>query len=426
MTIDQNLKNKKPSIALAIPTGRPKVKEVVESFVNNMYSHGHDISNVSVYLSIDLTYKNTKLEDFELPKSLENRINNVTYIDQNERESLANRLIDDADLSIDSAITLFSGNGYSKQRNSALVQAILDKCDYAICFDDDEAPIVPMKTRAKKLEWVNMDFFGPHLDALISGSDITRGPILGYRSPIPSDFVKNVPKNIRIKLGEALSHGSDVISRETFFELMNDIKYLLPIDLSGLNGRPFEVPVGKNGKHIYAGNMGINLNTIAKTDFPIFYTPPGARGEDTIFALNIPNLKVTEVNSFIFHDPFNMYPDIYKGKYPSELMPVPIDSNTIKRFSSALIGWLKYAPILIKMTSDYDANFESRMKKMISTIKDPTDKLYDLFRVKDFKECPITLQRYRDDVHAHHRQYTTVQSEWRTKIVPYLFNGGNQ
>jgi len=45
-------------IALTIPTGRPRVGHVVNSFLENAEFYGYDPGQFSVYLSIDLAYQN--------------------------------------------------------------------------------------------------------------------------------------------------------------------------------------------------------------------------------------------------------------------------------------------------------------------------------------------------------------------------------
>lgn len=405
-------------VAITVPTGRTLVRKVVASFLDNAESHGHDIRNFSIYLSIDTSYKGTNIEEFFLDEDLVKKVARVVYIDEVAREKIGIQMTERAGISSQTASALFVGRGYSKQRNAALMQAVLDGNDIAICLDDDEYPFLPIRKRKGILEWKEQDFFTPHIDELMNGADITRGPYLGYNSPIPSDFERDVPEEIRVKLGAALQIGNDVIHRRSFLKLMNTVKYLSDGELS--SKKAFEVVSGKHGKHVYAGNMGINLESLRNGRIPIFFTPPNARGEDTIFALQLDGASVREVPAYIFHDPFCMYSEILEGIFPERLAAVPVTEETLQRFSSALIGWLRYAPILIKMTTRDERSKKKKLLEMRDKIEHPTNYLADLFGIDEFRASSRVLQEYADSVDEHHSELMNLQVEWRTRIVPSI------
>ena len=406
-------------VAVTIPTGRPNVKRVVRSFLKNAEEHGYNLNDFSVYLSMDTQYLGTRASDFRLPLDLEKSLNCVEYIDERAREGLAARL--SIREGIDPLVTenLFKGRGYSKQRNAAVYYATSDGNDVAVCFDDDEAPYVPVKDKNSPLFWTYPDYFSPHLKSLSNGADITRGPCLGYLSPIPSDFEKDIPKDIRRKLGKALEAGSDVINADSFFNLMSKLVYL-PTGEVLEPSRPFVVENGPLGKHIYAGNMAINLQSVREGKIPCFYTPPTARGEDTIFALQLEGVKVEEVPSYIFHDAFGMYPGVLEGKLPVSLSPVPVTNKTKDRFAQALTGWLKYAPILIEMTSKSDKEKKVRINQMIENIGDPTRRLAKIFNCPAIGESEKILRTYQDNVLNHLDELKAIQETWKKSIVPTL------
>ena len=403
-------------IALTIPTGRPRVKKVVKAFIDNAILHGYNPKDFSVYLSIDTEFKNTKIEDFRLYLETEKKINKVVYITKKEREIIAEKLITNLNLNPKIIKELFAGRKYSRQRNGALMYALLDNQDIAICFDDDEAPFIPVKSKKGRIVWKNLDFFTPHIDALSNGADITRGPYIGYQSPIPSNF-EDIPEEIRIKLGEALGIGNDVITRDSFFKSINKVKYLSELEIINPT-RPFEVMPGEYGKHIYAGNMGINLNSVRNRRVPIFFTPKNARGEDTIFALQLNDVIVKEVNSFIFHDPFTVYPEIFEKKFPKFLKEIPIKKTTKERFVDALIGWLRYAPILIKMTSETELEKEKKINEMLKKIDYPTKKLAEIFEYPLLNTCFDVLEEYYLSVEQDYNNLLEAQKIWKEKIIP--------
>ncbi len=404
-------------ISLTIPTGRPRVKHVTRAFVENAIQHGHDPGNISVYLSIDTTYKRTRVSDFYLHPDLESILAKVEYISPKDRKNLGDNLVSEFGLDPFLAKSLFSGRGYSRQRNSALLSALRDGNDVAICFDDDEAPYIPVEQPNGKVEWYNLDFFGPHLMMLQSGADITRGPCFGYVSPIPSGIEKNVPERIRRRLGEVLTLGNEVIDEDSFLHLIEKVGYL-PVSELNNPTRPFTAEQTPFGKTIYSGNMAINLNSVRNGRIPLFYTPPNARGEDTIFSLQLSDANVVEVPSYIFHDPFVLYPQVLKGNFPSKLRTIPVTRKSIERFADAVIGWLKYAPILIYMSSTDEKEKESRIKEMIDKIEAPTNKLADLLRCPRLRECKDVLEEYQDNVISHYDTLIRAQRAWQRIIIP--------
>lgn len=408
-------------IALTIPTGRPIVKKVVKAFIENAIQHKYNPKDFSIYLSIDTEYQNTKLADFKLDPGIEKKVKKVRYISNKERKILGKEIKKATNIKQETIKTLFVGRGYSKQRNAALFLAIKDGNEIAICLDDDEAPFIPIKKNNDTIYWKSLDFFTPHIKELKNGADITRGPYMGYQSPIPSDFDKDIPEEIREKLGEALKWGSDVITNYSFFNLINQIKYLSEETIKGSQEAKV-VEEGENGKHVYAGNMGINLNSIKEGRIPIFYTPPDARGEDTIFGLQLQKALVKEVKSYIFHDPFQIYPEIFEGKFPEILKRIPITKNSKERFSAALIGWLKYAPILIELTSKTDEEKTKKIQEMLNKIEEPTRELSEILNLPELRDCKNILKKYYKEVKNHSSNLAIVQEEWKNKIIPLLKN----
>lgn len=394
------------------------MKKVVKAFLDNAVLYGYDLSNFSIYLSIDTSYQDTSIEDFYLEEEIFGKVGGVTYITEEKRQKISDFVSKKFGVSSSVLEKLFVGNGYSKQRNSALILAIADHNDIAICLDDDEAPFTPVKQDDGEVGWINPDFFGPHIKELSSGTDITRGPYLGYKSPVPSDFEKDIPEEIRAKLGEALQYGNDVITKTSFFNLMNQIRYLKEKEVE--SGRAFVVKHGKHGKHIYAGNMGINLHSVKQGKIPIFFTPDNARGEDTIFALQLKKVKVKEVPSYIFHDPFNMYPKIFEGEFPDSLRSVPVTKETKQRFVAALTGWLKYAPILISLTSKTEAEKNKRVEEMIRRIPYPTQELAQILNCPELNSSFMVLKESYKNVQKDCDNLSQIQFEWKEKMVPHL------
>ena len=409
----------KTKIALTIPTGRPQIKEILRAFLDNAQRYGYDLNDFSIYLAIDTTYQNRNLEDFRLDSDLERRLKKVEYISEKERKKMSEKAIKEWEITPHIAQTLYQGNGYAKQRNAAITFALRDGNNVAICFDDDETPYVPLKKENREIQWAQSDFFTPHLEALLTGTDITKGPCLGYFSPIPSDFERDIPKDIRRKLGEALSLGNEVINKDSFLNIfMKQFKYLsesefrTPIE-------PVIVPWGKHGKPVPGGNMGINLDSMRAQKIPIFYTPPNARGEDTIFGLQLKKAKVKKVNAYIFHDPFGLHPGILSKRFPKRPKPIPVTPDSKRRFANALIGWLKYAPLLIAMTSK---NRKQRIREMIEKIQSPTQEIAKILDCPEINNSITILEQYGNNVDIHLQELAQTQREWIKGVIPNLSN----
>ncbi|MAH06913.1 hypothetical protein CMI38_01525 [Candidatus Pacearchaeota archaeon] len=411
--------NSDAKIALAIPTGRPRVGEVVNSFLENAEYFGYNLKQFSVYLSIDLEYQDKAPEDFKIDRSIEDRVNKVEYIYGDQRREFGEKVLERSGVDKDIADTLFIGRGYSRQRNVAILRAAEDGNDYAICFDDDEDPKIPVRMEDGSTTWTYPDFFTPHISALSNDVDITRGHCLGYLSPIPSDFERSIPEDVRRKLGAALSIGSEVLDADSFSGLMKKVRYLNESEISNLP-ISYIVKNGEYGKAILSGNMGINLTSLRGGKIPIFYTPPGARGEDAIFGLQLENLIVAEVSSYIFHDPFVKYPNISSGEVPNKLEDIQVDDETKKRFGNAVIGWIKYAPMLIAMTSQDRDEVDRRTGDMIAKIGEPTDRLAKLLHYDELSTSERVLRNYVSDLDSHMNELLNVQNNWRDKIAPSL------
>jgi len=402
-------------VSLIIPTGRPQVKKVVKSFLDNAEYHGYDLKNFSVYLAIDTSFQDAKLKDFMFDESIEKKISRVVYISEEDRVELSKKF-KGSDCNEKFLNLIFSNYGHSRQRNSALFCAAIDGNDVAIGIDDDESPCIPVKD-GKKIKWKNMDFFTPHLKELIQGCDITSGSYTGYISPIPSNLSEKVPENIRKNLGKAFSYGNDVTNENTF---IGEINKPILLDSKDIDKFPYDVVKGKYGKHLYGGNMGINLHSLKKGRIPVFYTAPGSRGDDSIFAFHLRETSVKKVGSFIFHDPFSKYSCVFDKKFPNKLEDIRLDEGTLKRFARCIIGRLKYAPLLIHLSSKDVTEREELMIKMIALIEKSTGEMALALDCPELNNCTNILLEFSSEVDQHYSDLTNVQSEWKNSVINFI------
>ena len=371
-------------------------------FVDNLERFGFNLGKVSIYLSIDKNYCSTNLRDFRLSTHLNQRLRNVIYITDDERRLLEKKL--NPHLLVEhNTLQLFTGNGFSGLRNSALIQAALDGNDYIISIDDDEYPFIPIRAEAGRMEWVSADVFGPHIRALKTGVDISVGDYHGFQSPIPC-WINNISKESRLVLGEMLSVGNEVLDPFLFLEGGN-FKMLTKHELYGDSGR-------KN--LLKGGNLGVSAESIMEGVLPCFYNPPGARGEDAFFQLSInQNIQIANVPSIIFHDPFFVYSDIVKyERFPNKELNVPLNCETNERFLLAIQGWLKYAPLYLQVVSEDKTAVESKIEHIYHCVERPLYELATYTNDYRYRNCAKLLGIFFQRVENDYTRLKFAQEYW--------------
>lgn len=162
-------------------------------------------------------------------------------------------------------------------------------------------------------------------------------------------------------------------------------------------------------KFISGANLGMNLKNLSKL-YP-FYNPPGARGEDTFLSTCICENVVMRIPVYTFHDGFSACGGLLSGALPNSLKTMKSNSPVItKRFLKALIGWVRYKPLLLYITEN--DGYEARMEQMERQLKDVIPRLCDYYGNQDFSVILQEFAYYRGHVKEHFEEFMTAKKAW--------------
>ena len=110
--------------------------------------------------------------------------------------------------------------------------------------------------------------------------------------------------------------------------------------------------------------MGFHLDAVRQGRIPPYFNPVEARGEDAILGTQIQDVSFHRVPVCTFHDPFQQYVEITRGQFPESLHPMPTTPSSLDRFCRAFLGWLRYAPLLLRLTTDDAREYEDKINQM--------------------------------------------------------------
>ncbi|MBU0536366.1 MAG: hypothetical protein KKE20_05335 [Nanoarchaeota archaeon] len=387
----------KKDIAIVFPSGRRFVKDVVSMLAGNLRANGHlDSYNPHLIISYDPTFYGLRPSDFRIPEETSHDFSSVTYLGPESHLDFS-LLKDIPGVTEEAFDVLLKPRGYCSQKNRAIISALSNRAEHITFLDDDEYFVAPFKNG--KLEWVSQDVLGVHLRHNVS-ADITQGAHTGYFSPIPSDLDANLEEQVRKNLGLMLSVGNEVINERTFLNTQESVKYADPaFSLSS----PYEIPEINGVRGLSGGNITLNSESIRNSRIPPYYNPPGARGEDAILGMQIRDISALKIPVYTFHDPFQKYSGITSGQYPEEIEAIKVTCGTIDRFCKACIGWLRYAPLLIRLTSHSESEYEERIHRMREPLDAIGNDISNQLFWGDFNKMAPTLDEYdaKSKLHAH-------------------------
>jgi hypothetical protein len=292
---------------------------------------------------------------------------------------------------------LLARDGYAARRNVALLDALDAGSDALLFLDDDEYLTAPWRDESGLVRWRPVDPLAPHLDALRRGADITNGTTLGEPSPIPRGLPRRVDPALLRRLGAALASGSEFLSAHSF--LAGRVR--LAAGPHDALPRPIE-PV-RGVRRLTGGNLGVDLHALRAGRLPPFHAPPGARGEDALFGARLGEADVRRVPCYLFHDPFGRYEGIPAGHPPGQLTPAPLTRATTERFGRALLGWLRYAPLLLRLRSPDEAWYRVGYALMREAVAEAAPALRQGLGWEGFASAPAALAE------AHRRSERDVE-----------------
>lgn len=408
--------NKMIKVGIGFATGRKSFKRVLRTYIYNFKESGlveNEKINLNIFIAYDLRYKKTKATDYtSIHRDLYEQIDNFVFIGNKEIEEDIAFLKKENVLDEREARMIF-GRGYASKRNTLLYNAIKDKMDYLIFLDDDEYPLAVTNAH-KSVIWSGQQVLSTHLEA-IPYADITHGSHCGYISPIPTlNFNENMTESDFKAFIEAISN--DIVSWETLKDLMNNggVTYadtkILARDIS------FEVETVNHTKFISGANLCINL-TDPRRVFP-FYNPPNARGEDTFLSTCLGDRRVVRVPVYTFHDGFSTYNRLLEGVLPIKLQHIrPDNEQIITRFYNACIGWIRYKPLLLRITQPdaYDDKIIEMREKLTVTLP----KVCAYFDKPEFTNILDEMEKYHKNVAKHAWEFQETKRIWE-KVMAYF------
>lgn len=404
--------NRVINIAIGFVTGRLLFQNVLKTYINRWVEDGlieNKNIRIHVLVSYDLRYKNTNTTDYKkVPKELQDLVDSIHFYGVNEVSNEIEILTEsDNTINKNDCLLLF-GEGYAKKRNIVTYFAIKLKMDKLLFIDDDEYPLATYKNNNGKLVWMGQSILGTHLK-FNDDADITHGLHCGYISPIPYLVFNDILTENDFKIFiEALSN--DIITWDKIKTIIINQKGATFSDENILtNQQSYEVEETNGMKFISGANLCFNLKNYM--EFPPFYNPPGARGEDTFMSTALATLKVLKVPCYTFHDGFSMYNNLLNGVLPNNFKPIENKNNEIlKRFVNATIGWIRYKPLLVYIT-DRD-NFDAKMKTIEVNLTYAIPKLCSYYKTEDFHKILIEFHKYRKNVKKHFDNFEKTKTTW--------------
>lgn len=416
----KTIKNKKVNIGIGFITGRKNFLPVVRTYLYN-WSHSDNVDTkkyaLHLFVAYDLKFTNTEFSDYQITdEEVLGMVDSVHYLGRSAIANEARSLVEQKIISPREARLVF-GDGYAGKRNAVMYFSLTNKMDTLIFFDDDEYPVANVLMNGR-LAWEGQSVLAAHIETIFK-ADVTCGYHCGYISPIPNlVFNKKLTEEDFRTLIQTVSN--DIISWDSVKEKMKagGVTYA---DHNVITKGTVETVVSVNGmKPVSGANLGINLKNLANL-FP-FYNPPGARGEDTFLSTCICENKVLRIPVYAFHDGFSAYGGLLSGALPNALKTMKPDSAVItKRFLKALIGWIRYKPLLVYLTQR--DQFEYLMDKIEKQLKAVIPKLCDFYNSQDFAVILEEFCSYRAHVEEHSREFEITKDAW-VKIMNELEQRG--
>lgn len=398
-------------VGIGFATGRKSFRKVLKTYIYNWMESGlvKDQSvQLNLFVAYDLNYQKSKVTDFTRIKAdLLKLVDQVHFIGEPEITATIADLTGRKVLSATEARQVF-GLGYASMRNSVLYQAMKHGMDYLIFLDDDEYPLAVTKTKSTAI-WSGQHILSCHLKA-IGGADITYGHHCGYISPIPSvTFNETLDESTFRTFIESISN--DIVNWETIRTVMANggVTYA---DTSVLTSEiAQEVEEVNHAKFISGSNLCINL-TRPERVFP-FYNPPNARGEDTFLSTCLGERTVLRIPCFAFHDGFATYNHLLDGVLPTHLHRIEANSEAIiNRFLKACIGWIRYKPLLLKITAP--DQYDVKIAQMRQGLEQTLPAVCEFFGNPDFTKIKKELDAYDRKVKAHAQAFDDIKRYWST------------
>lgn len=406
---------KEINFGIGFITGRPNICNIINSYYENIIEQVKDLPqkvNFTFFILYDLKYMNTKKEDFYNINSDVHKKIKIKYLSEEYVTKKCKEISDKHKLTEEEA-NLLIGKGYAKARNTILYEAVEQKIDYLLFWDDDEYPLAALQEE-KEIKWIKQKNILQHLKN-IGNADITYGYRCGIINPLPTvKYNDIITEEIYKQFIEAIEN--EVISWDKIQHMIeNNSGIGYANEQIALYKKEIEEVEGI-GKTNFVLGSGICLNLTHLDKIPAFYNPPEARGEDTFFscALGKLNSKVLRIPVYHFHDAFLKFPFLMEEKFPKKLKRITSEESGIAlRFKRTTTGWTKYKPLLYYiLNSDNLEDYEEIMKQSKTKLKNSVQKISTTFENCDLGNLPEILENYDNKVKQHYEEYVQVNKIW--------------
>jgi len=390
-----------------MPTVRPRAVLTACAIIEDLSACQVELGRTAFYFSIGQPLEKKALNAIA---SLYPDLKKVTYVDERDRKRLVDEIKRDLAVEGDCIEACLARPGYASARNSATLEALRDSNDIAIYVDDDALPILPIGSQ-DRIRWQQALFMGAHLDKISEGAAVSIGHHLGYTSPIV-DLRSVLAEPCLSELGLALSIGSEVLTADSLI-------FPAPVSLRLPALDQFRAYIGSRaGYFVSGGNLGVSIEALAQGSVPPFYCPDSARGEDAFFSalLDGRRVKIAEVDSVLFHDPFAIIDGLSNEQLPQSLpayiLPTP---TSISRFTAAMLGWLRYSPLWITHQT-IDSNVcAQKIEEIRTLLKRHSNCCLQYLNIAHagliFEEACANVSRDFDTM-------TSLDELWRSTIAP--------
>lgn len=401
------------NIAIGFVTGRKSFRKLLTTYAFRWRSIvAENDLNIHLIVAYDLDYHHTRIEDYvALRQDVRAVFASVSFIGPERIRQLVKAIADAGILTADQAAQLFE-KGYAGKRNSVLFEAIHRKMDALIFLDDDEYPLAVTHENRTAL-WSGQDVFSEHVLAL-TAQDVTNGYHCGYISPIPHlDFDAVLREDDFKTFIGAVSN--EAFNWDGLKKVMaaGGVTYADVAVLKRHEVRPIAFGSG-DGLPLSGSNLGINLSRPER--IPPFFNPPGARGEDTFFALALSGCRVARVPVYTFHDGFMQYPHLLSGVLPLHLKRIEAaDAGAAERFYRACVGWIRYKPLYQWLTrkSDFEAAAQTTQAQLEATQR----RMATYFHLPAFAQLLGEYQKFCGHIRRDIGMFEKNQQYWRRLIA---------
>lgn len=393
-------------------TGRENSCKIINSYYEYIINQVKVLPNkvnFTFFILYDTNFINTKEEDFYKINPEVKKCMKIKHLSPDYLIELKSKIAKKYELTSEE-VDLIIGNGYAKARNSILCEAIEEKIDYLLFWDDDEYPLAAIED-GKNIIWQKQDNILQHIKN-IENADITYGYRCGIINPLPTiEYTETITEDIYHKFIDALEN--EVVSWE---KVQNMQKEDLGIGFANkeiAEHTAHNIELKGIGQTDFVLGSGICLNLTHLDKIPAFYTPPEARGEDTFFscALKDCGARVIRIPVYHFHDAFLKFKFLMEEKFPKRLKKITNEDDGVAlRFKRTTIGWTKYKPLFYYIIQK--ESYKDIMNKTRANLEQSVNQMSTAFPNSDLTVLLNVLDDYDKNVEKHYNEYIKTIEVW--------------